>query len=125
MSFHIKGRMNFSLNLPAPATNMGVVKLQRNRIVEALIVSLQNREVRLYNGKDLIHTLSTPDVITAMRWGQFGRERNSCIFIGRSGSMTLNIMTRQANLEKAGGDAGPPADQDVPLKVPKVRRRSE
>ena len=118
--FHIKGRLNFNITLPAPATDMGVVKLQRNRIIEALIVSLQNGEVRLYNGKELIHTLQMNDVITAMRWGQFGRERNSCIFVGRNGSMTLNIMTRQANLEKAGSDSGgPPTAQDVPLKVPK------
>jgi len=83
LSFHVKGRMNFSINLPAPATDMGVVQLQRNRTVEALIVSLQNGEVRLYNGKDLIHVLKMNDVVVAMRWGQFGRERNSCIFIGR------------------------------------------
>ena len=59
------------------------------------------------------------DVVVAMRWGQMGREQNSCAFIGKSGSLTLKMMSRQANLEKKEGSAGPPAEQDVPLKVPR------
>jgi len=122
LCFHVKGKKVFSLSLPCPATNLGVAKLNRNRVVEALIVSLANGEVRLYNGKHLIHTLQLDDVVTAMRWGQFGREQNSCVFIGRNGSLTLKMMTRMANLESAETALGPPAEQDVPLKIPKKTR---
>eukprot|EP00519_Triparma_laevis_P002041 CAMPEP_0182517722 /NCGR_PEP_ID=MMETSP1321-20130603/42803_1 /TAXON_ID=91990 /ORGANISM="Bolidomonas sp., Strain RCC1657" /LENGTH=477 /DNA_ID=CAMNT_0024725487 /DNA_START=120 /DNA_END=1549 /DNA_ORIENTATION=+ len=117
--YHIKGRKLFSVALPAPATCTGVAKISRSRVVEALIVSLANGEVRLYNGKHLIHVMQFDDVVVAMRWGQMGREQNSCAFIGRSGSLTLKMMSRQANLEKSGADSGPPAEQDVPLRVPK------
>ena len=119
LCYHVKGRKVFSLALPAPATNLGVAKLSRNRVIEALIVSLANGEVRLYNHKTLIHTLQLDDVVTAMRWGQFGREANSCAFIGRNGSLTLKMMSRQADLEKSNIEAGPPPEQDIPLKVPK------
>jgi hypothetical protein len=221
LCYHIKGRKVFSMSLPAPATNLGVVKLSRNRVIEALIVSLSNGEVRIYNHKTLIHSMQLDDVVTAMRWGKFGREANrcarlasgerserrakrarkraaieasgerserererrskrsqrrvlsrwrraggdihrlrsldlagrrggsggpppttphatrfrqrrrrssstanlraprSCAFIGRNGSLTLKMMSRQANLEKTELNTGPPAEQDIPLKVPK------
>ena len=89
------------------------------RVMEALLVSLGNGQVRLYHGKNLIHSMQLNDVAVAMRWGQFGREQNSCAFIGRNGSLTLKMMSRQANLEKGGETSGPPAEQDVPLKVPR------
>jgi Bardet-Biedl syndrome 1 protein len=119
MCFHIKGRKVFSIALPAPATNLGVVRLARNRITEALIVSLANGEVRLYNHKTLVHSLQLDDVVTAMRWGQFGREANSCAFIGRNGSLTLKMMSRLADITKTEAESGPPPEQDIPLKVPK------
>ena len=84
--YHIKGRKIFSLSLPSPATCLGVAKINRSRVLEALIVSLGNGEVRLYNGKHMIHSLQMDDVVVAMRWGQFGREQNSCALIGRSGA---------------------------------------
>ena len=104
--YHVKGRKVFSLVLPAPATNLGVVKLSRNRVIEALIVSLANGEVRLYNHKTLVHSMTLDDTVAAMRWGQFGREQNSCAFIGRNGSLTLKMMSRQADLEKTDLTAG-------------------
>ena len=67
----------------------------------------------------MIHSLQMDDVVVAMRWGQFGREQNSCALIGRSGSLTLKMMSRNANLEKGNTIGGPPAEQDIPLKVPK------
>lgn len=122
-AFHIKGRKAFGLQLPCPATNLGVARMSSNRVVEALIATLSNGEVRLYNQKKLIHTLKLDDAVSALRWGQFGREVNSCVFIGRGGSLTLKMMSRSADLEGSGTDnAGPPPEQDVPLKVPKKTR---
>ena len=122
LSYHVKGRKLYSLLLPAPATGLGVAKINRNRVVEALIVSLANGEVRLYNEKYLIYSLQLDDVVTGFRWGQFGREQNSCVFIGRNGSLVLKMMSRNANLEKSDVPAGPPSEQDVPLKIPKKTR---
>ena len=41
------------------------------------------------------------------------------MIVTASGSLTVKMLQRKANLENDGGTAGPPPEQDVPLSIPK------
>ena len=50
--------------------------------IKGLLVALANGEIRIYNGKHLVHTLETKESIMGMCFGTFGREEGSlCIII--------------------------------------------
>ena len=50
-SYHIKGKKNFSVHLPAAINDMCNMELRRTRMISAMVVALDNAEVRVYNGK--------------------------------------------------------------------------
>ena len=125
-SFHFKGKKNYSIYLPEPICNMELLQLNRIKNQRALIVGLTNGEVRLYNKKHLIHTLSPngaqglyQENITAMRFGPYGREEASLVLAYKSGAITIKMLQRQADLEVQSTIPGPPPEQDIPLNVPK------
>jgi Bardet-Biedl syndrome 1 protein len=118
-SYHLKGKKNYSLYMPAPITDMVEMPLRKLANVNALLVALGNKEVRLYNDKHLIVTLNLMDVTTAMRFGRFGREDRTLCMISKSGALNIKILQRQANLEVSAAPPGPPAEQEVPLDIPK------
>jgi Bardet-Biedl syndrome 1 protein len=118
-SFHIKGKKNYSIYLPQAVTNMCPLHIRKTRVVNALLVALQDGTVRLYNGKHLVNELKTGEAITGMCFGQFGREESSLVLLHRSGALTIKMLQRQANLEVSSAPAGPPPEQDIALNVPK------
>lgn len=58
-SFHFKGKKNYTLYLPDAISNMELLKLTRIKNQRALIVSLANGEIRLYNKKVSLDTILT------------------------------------------------------------------
>lgn len=118
-SFHFKGKKNYSIYLPETIITMCLMNLQSIRNVKALIVALANGEVRLYNKKHLVSTLKSQDVVTAMRFGAYGRQEASLILCYKSGALTIKMLQRQAKLDVSSEPPGPPPEQDIPLEVPK------
>eukprot|EP00947_MAST-08B_sp_MAST-8B-sp1_P003262 g3262.t1 len=118
-SFHIKGKKNYSLLMPAPIRDMRPLLLKRTRMVNLLLVGLANGEVRLYSDKSLIYTLKCHLPVSCFRFGAFGREDCALCLVHSNGALTVKILKRQAKLEPSGKVAGPPPEQDVPLNVPK------
>ncbi len=106
--------------MPAPITDMVDMPLRKSANVNALLVALGNKEVRLYNEKHLIVTLNLSDVTTAMRFGRFGREDRTLCMISHGGALNIKILQRQANLEVSSAPPGPPPEQEIPLDIPKV-----
>lgn len=119
--FHVKGKnkKNHSIYLPCPISCMNLLQLTKARAAKALVVALNNGEVRLYNGKHLISTTQTNDVVTGMKLGTFGREEGSMVLSFKSGALMVKILQRNANLEVSSAAPGPPVEQDIPLDVPK------
>jgi len=117
--FHFKGKKNHSLYLPCPISCMNLLQITKSRAAKALVVALNNGEVRLYNGKHLIVTTKTSDVVTGLRLGTFGREEGSMVLSFKSGALMVKILQRNANLEVSSTAPGPPPEQDIPLDVPK------
>lgn len=117
-AFHIKGKKLYSLFLPAPAVCIEQLELQK-RAARALLLGLANGELRCYQEKHLIATLQLGETLTGLRFGPYGREESSLICIGESGSITIKMLQRQADLDSAANPVGPPPEQDVPLSIPK------
>ncbi|TNV81162.1 hypothetical protein FGO68_gene3820 [Halteria grandinella] len=122
-SFFLKGKKNFTMNLPAGVVDiqkLEVKRTQQSTNGQCLIVALNNGELRLYNSKDknLIHILKNEDLISGMSYGTFGREEGSLIINNKSGGISVKMLQRQANLSSTH-KPGPPAEQDIPLNVPK------
>eukprot|EP00429_Kryptoperidinium_foliaceum_P108028 CAMPEP_0176306684 /NCGR_PEP_ID=MMETSP0121_2-20121125/63624_1 /TAXON_ID=160619 /ORGANISM="Kryptoperidinium foliaceum, Strain CCMP 1326" /LENGTH=582 /DNA_ID=CAMNT_0017648431 /DNA_START=18 /DNA_END=1764 /DNA_ORIENTATION=+ len=117
--FHFKGKKNHSIYLPCPISCMSLLQLTKARVAKVLVVALNNGEVRLYNGKHLICTTKTNDVVTGLRLGTFGREEGSMVLSFKSGALMVKILQRSANLDVSSTAPGPPPEQDIPLDVPK------
>mmetsp|Transcript_100526 Transcript_100526/g.260158 ORF Transcript_100526/g.260158 Transcript_100526/m.260158 type:complete len:591 (-) Transcript_100526:50-1822(-) len=117
--FHFKGKKNHSIYLPCPISCMNLLQITKARAAKALVVALNNGEVRLYNGKHLITTTKTNDVVTGLKLGTFGREEGSMVLSFKSGALMVKILQRNANLEVSSAAPGPPPEQDIPLDVPK------
>jgi len=118
-NFHVKGKKNYSLYMPAAVSCLETLDIVRARTVKCLIVSLANGELRVYNEKHLVSIYSMSDTVHGMRFGRLGREDNALVVTTSSGNLQVKIMPRQANLEASNASAGPPPEQDVPLNVPK------
>merc|ERR1719195_1331854 len=118
-SFHFKGKKNHSIYLPCPISCMNLLQITKSRVAKALVAALSNGEVRLYNGKHLISTTKTNDVVTGMKLGTFGREEGSMVLSFKSGALMVKILQRNANLDTSNTTPGPPPEQDIPLDVPK------
>mmetsp|Transcript_31269 Transcript_31269/g.57226 ORF Transcript_31269/g.57226 Transcript_31269/m.57226 type:complete len:599 (+) Transcript_31269:68-1864(+) len=117
--FHFKGKKNHSIYLPCAISCMSLLQLTRAKAAKALAVALTNGEVRLYNGKQLVCTTKTNEVITGIRLGTFGREEGSMVLSCKSGALLVKILQRSANLDASDSVQGPPPEQDIPLDVPK------
>eukprot|EP00736_Rhodelphis_marinus_P010114 Rmarinus@m.24802 len=118
-SFHLKGRKNYSIYLPSAITNMEVFTSKTARSTRALIVSLANGEIRIYNEKHLVSQVQVNDVCTAMRFGRYSREDYALILAFRTGALSVKMFPRTVNLESTSAATGPPPEQDIPLSIPK------
>ena len=83
------------------------------------VVALANNELHVYNEKHLVSVTKLDEPVLCVHWGKFGREDNTLISILKSGALDVKILPRTANMEPVGVAKGPPAEQDVPLNVPK------
>mmetsp|Transcript_76152 Transcript_76152/g.174445 ORF Transcript_76152/g.174445 Transcript_76152/m.174445 type:complete len:608 (-) Transcript_76152:73-1896(-) len=118
-SYHFKGKKNHTVFLPHPISCMTAMTGTRAKSFKALLVALKNGDIRMYNGKQLLHVLTTSDSVVGMLYGQFGREEGALVISFASGAVGVRILQRTASLENAQADAGPPPEQDVPLDIPK------
>eukprot|EP00753_Platysulcus_tardus_P001082 PLAT11031.1.p1 GENE.PLAT11031.1~~PLAT11031.1.p1 ORF type:complete len:593 (-),score=328.29 PLAT11031.1:168-1946(-) len=116
--FHFRGNKLYTLAMPDRITNMEVISVRKSRVVTCLAVALENGDVRIYNDKQLVTTIKTDNVVTAMRFGQYGRAEHCLVLLFRSGGVMVKILSRVAGLEVAARDPGPPPEQDIKLKLP-------
>jgi len=117
--FLLKGKKNYSMTMPTYVTNMEVLAVKKARVVNALLIALANGEVRLYRDKHLIHILNYKEIVTALRFGQYGREESTLVILTKAGALDIKMLQRKANLESSAVAAGPPPEQDIPLNIPK------
>ena len=84
-----------------------------------MAVSLRSGEVLIYIDKNLLHVIPMDDPINGIKFGVYGREEGFLIMNSNSGGIFARVLARQAQLNMPSQRAGPPREQDIPLKVPK------
>jgi len=119
-SYHVKGKRNWTLLMPSEITNIAPFSSEKSENT-GFLVSLRNHEIRLYIGKSLMSTTQIGNqIVAAMQFGSFNREANSLVLLDTSGSLSIKMLRRKANLNPSiGVHAGPPPEQDVPINIPK------
>ncbi|KAM9336062.1 BBSome complex member BBS1 [Symphorus nematophorus] len=116
--FTQKGKKLWTVVLPAPITTMAAMDLP-TRGFQAVLVGLANCEVQLFRDKNLLSTIKTPDVVTSICFGRYGREDGTLIMTTKGGGLMVKILKRTAAFDDRDGAPGPPLAQSVRLNVPK------
>ncbi|KAL0480842.1 BBS1 [Acrasis kona] len=115
--YHTRGKKQYSVYLPSNIKNMELLDMKAQRNVKCVIAFLENNELRIYNGKTLIHTIATVDQVVGMCFGIYGTEPNVLALSYRNGGVEFKMVSRVAKLENTG-KGGPPPEQEIPLKLP-------
>uniref|UniRef100_A0AAR2KSH5 Bardet-Biedl syndrome 1 N-terminal domain-containing protein n=1 Tax=Pygocentrus nattereri TaxID=42514 RepID=A0AAR2KSH5_PYGNA len=113
-----KGKKLWTTYLPAPVTTMAVLDLP-TRGFQAVLVGLANCEVHVYRDKNLISTIKTPDLVTSICFGRYGREDGTLIMTTKGGGLIVKILKRTAVFDDKDSAPGPPIAQSIRLNVPK------
>lgn len=116
--FTSKGKKMWTVKLPKSITTIEVVDYKPKGF-KAVLVALANNEIHVYKEKYLVDIIKMDDVVTAMRFGRFGREDGALIMTTASGGLHIKILKRSASFEEKDLSGGPPAAQNVKLNVPK------
>ncbi|XP_077407528.1 BBSome complex member BBS1 isoform X2 [Vanacampus margaritifer] len=116
--FTQKGKKLWKVVLPAPICTMASMELPA-RGFQAVLVALANCEVHLYRDKNLLSSIKTPDAVSAICFGRYGREDGTLIMTMKGGGLMVKILKRTAEFQDGDSTPGPPAAQSVRLNVPK------
>uniref|UniRef100_A0A452U4C5 BBSome complex member BBS1 n=1 Tax=Ursus maritimus TaxID=29073 RepID=A0A452U4C5_URSMA len=119
--FTHKGKKLWTVQMPAAILTMNLLE-QRSRGLQAVMAGLANGEVRIYHDKALLNVIRTPDAVTSLCFGRYGREDNTLIMTTRGAGLIIKILKRTAVFVEAGGEAGPPPAQAMKLSVPRKTR---
>jgi len=116
--YSTKGKKLWTAYLPHTITTMAQLN-HKARGFKAVMVALQNGEVRIYRDKYLVNMFKAEDVVVAMRFGRFGREDGALVMATKGGGLLIKILKRTANFEGRDALSGIPAAQSQKLNVPK------
>ena len=53
----------------------------------------------IFNEKNVVDCFQASDVVSAMKFGRFGREDSALVLIGNGGGLTVKILKRTAQFE--------------------------
>ncbi|KAG8563635.1 hypothetical protein GDO81_016157 [Engystomops pustulosus] len=118
LGYSQKGKRLWTVTLPAPIMTMALLE-QKSRSIQAVLVGLKNLEVHLYRDKNLLSVISTPDIVTSLCFGRYGREDDTLIMTTQGGGLIIKILKRTAHFEDKDTAPGPPTGQSIKLNVPK------
>ncbi|XP_057316965.1 Bardet-Biedl syndrome 1 protein homolog [Hydractinia symbiolongicarpus] len=117
-SFSSKGKKLWAVHLPDIITTMTLLN-HKAKGYKALLVALNNGEVRVYRDKSLCNVINAQDVVTGMRYGRFGREDGALVMATKGGGLIVKILKRTAQFENMHMGSGVPAAQLAKINVPR------
>ncbi|XP_012876297.1 PREDICTED: Bardet-Biedl syndrome 1 protein [Dipodomys ordii] len=88
--FTHKGKKLWTVQLPATILTMNLLE-QRSRGLQAVMAGLANGEVHIYRDKALLNVIRTPDAVTSLCFGRYGREDNTLIMTTKGGGLRAGI----------------------------------
>nr|XP_012292346.1 Bardet-Biedl syndrome 1 protein isoform X4 [Aotus nancymaae] len=119
--FTHKGKKLWTVQMPAAILTMNLLE-QHSRGLQAVMAGLANGEVHIYRDKALLNVIRTPDAVTSLCFGRYGREDNTLIMTTRGGALIIKILKRTAVFVEGGSELGPPPAQAMKLNVPRKTR---
>ncbi|XP_075693478.1 BBSome complex member BBS1 isoform X2 [Rhinoderma darwinii] len=118
LGYSQKGKHLWTVTLPASIITMALLE-QKSRSIQAVLVGLKNLEVHLYRDKNLLSVISTPDIVSSLCFGRYGREDDTLIMTTRGGGLIIKILKRTTHFDSKDTAPGPPIGQSIKLNVPK------
>ena len=116
--YNTKGKKLWTVYLPSPITTISILN-HKTRGFKAVMVAMNNGEVRIYKDKYLVNLLKAEDAVTGMQFGRFGREDGVLVLTTKGGGLSIKILKRTANFEGKDLTPGPPLAQSQKLNVPR------
>eukprot|EP00093_Oithona_nana_P004818 04818.XXX_23556_31986_1 [CDS] Oithona nana genome sequencing. len=119
-SFSSKGKHLWSQKLPASIKCVEPVDIP-SRSVQLTAVALENRQIILFNDKHVVDCFLVNDIVSAMKFGRFGREESALVMITISGGLTVKILKRTAQFDKLESALAPTLNKQATdkLNIPK------
>lgn len=115
--YSTKGARLWSLPMPASINTMAVLSY-KPRNIKALMVALDNGEVRLYQDRILVNVIKQEDPIVALIFGHYSNHDGVLVMASRQGPLRFKMLRRAADLSGKDVSAGPPPEQSIPIPVP-------
>lgn len=116
--FHMKGRKLYSIYFQVPVLCMTLLKMTRTRVFKALLVGLENGDVKIYKDKVLLSTVNLGEAIQGFCFGSYGKDEGVLVCNLKNGGLVMKKIDKKANFEGRSDFAGPPSEQEVPLAIP-------
>ena len=90
-----KGNCLWSVKQPAGITAIEAIDVEILGL-RLVAVSLDNKQIYIYQDKLTVDIIQVDDVIVAMKFGRFGREDNTLAMVSRKGYLIIKILKRTA-----------------------------
>uniref|UniRef100_A0A9L0TH30 Bardet-Biedl syndrome 1 n=1 Tax=Equus caballus TaxID=9796 RepID=A0A9L0TH30_HORSE len=90
--------------------------------MSCLVLGTENKELLVLDPEALLNVIRTPDAVTSLCFGRYGREDNTLIVTTRGGGLIIKILKRTAVFAEGAGEVGPPPAQAMKLNVPRKTR---
>ncbi|XP_075254915.1 BBSome complex member BBS1-like [Convolutriloba macropyga] len=114
-----KGKKAWAITAPGAILATELME-HKSRGFQAVLVALDNRQIRIYREKFLVGILDTGEHnVVAMRFGQFGREEGALITVNSNGALKVQLLRRVAKFNEREVVGGAPPEQNVRLNIPK------
>lgn len=116
--YSLKGKRLWSIDMPSSIMCTALMD-HSSKGFKAVMVGLENGEVRIYREKNLVDTVKFTDAPQGLCFGKYGRENSTLVAVLRSGAIHVLIMKRTCEYADHSLHRGPPASQRMKLDVPK------
>ena len=90
-----KGNCLWSVKQPAGITAIEAIDVEILGL-RLVAVSLDNKQIYIYQDKLTVDIIQVDDVVVAMKFGRFGREDNTLAMVSRKGYLIIKILKRTA-----------------------------
>ena len=78
--------------MPSEITDVQKMEVRQTKNMQCILVALKNGEIRMYNDKYHIDTISMNESIHALKFGMFGREEGCLLVNTASGGIHVYIL---------------------------------
>uniref|UniRef100_W5M3R4 Bardet-Biedl syndrome 1 n=1 Tax=Lepisosteus oculatus TaxID=7918 RepID=W5M3R4_LEPOC len=119
--FTQKGKKLWTAYLPAPITTMSLMD-HHARGFQAVLVGLTNCQVHMYCDKNLVGVIKTPDMVTSICFGRYGREDGALIMTTKGTHLAVQTEQECASPRCRDEELQSPAGVTVGMRSSRVLR---